>query len=53
MARRLESERLVIASHNPGKVGEIAAFLTPYRIEAVPIAGLGLPEPEETGRNLR
>ena len=50
MARRLASARLVIASHNPGKVREIAAFLTPYGIEAVPIASLGLPEPEETGQ---
>jgi XTP/dITP diphosphohydrolase len=51
MARRLASARLVIASHNPGKVHEIAAFLEPYRIEAVPIAGLDLPEPEETGQS--
>ena len=49
MARRLASNRLVIASHNSGKVREIAAFLVPFRIEAVPIGNLGLPEPEESG----
>jgi XTP/dITP diphosphohydrolase len=42
-------EKLVIASHNPGKVVEIGALLAPYRIDAVGAAALGLPEPEETG----
>jgi XTP/dITP diphosphohydrolase len=42
-------ERLVIASHNPGKVREIDALLGPYGIETVGAAALGLPEPEETG----
>src|SRR5215813_15123848 len=41
--------RLVIASHNPGKVEEIAALLTPFGIETISAASLGLPEPEETG----
>ena len=41
-------EKLVIASHNPGKVVEIGALLAPYRIQAVGAAALGLPEPEET-----
>jgi XTP/dITP diphosphohydrolase len=41
--------RLVIASHNPGKVVEIAALLAPYRVEALSAAQLGLAEPEETG----
>jgi XTP/dITP diphosphohydrolase len=47
--RKLQpGEKLVIASHNPGKVVEIGALLAPYRIEAVGAAALGLPEPEET-----
>jgi len=49
MARKLQpGEKLVIASHNPGKVVEIGALLAPYRIQAVGAAALGLPEPEET-----
>jgi XTP/dITP diphosphohydrolase len=42
-------ERLVIASHNPGKVVEIDELLTPYGLDIVGAAALGLPEPEETG----
>src|SRR6266496_4362144 len=42
-------ERLVIASHNPGKVEEIEALLSPYGVAVVSAAALGLPEPEETG----
>ncbi|HYM72926.1 MAG TPA: RdgB/HAM1 family non-canonical purine NTP pyrophosphatase [Stellaceae bacterium] len=49
MARRFTGNRLVIASHNPGKVVEIAALLAPHRIEALGAAELGLAEPEETG----
>ncbi|NQV21339.1 MAG: RdgB/HAM1 family non-canonical purine NTP pyrophosphatase, partial [Rhodospirillales bacterium] len=40
---------LVIASHNPGKVREIAALLKPYGANVKSAAELGLPEPEETG----
>ena len=50
MGRKIaRGERLVIASHNPGKVAEIDALLSPYGIEAVGAGALGLPEPEETG----
>ncbi len=50
MPRRLaQGGRLVIASHNPGKVEEIAELLTPFGVETVSAAVLGLPEPEETG----
>ncbi len=49
MPRRFEADRLVIASHNPGKVEEIAALLAPFAIGVVSAAALGLPEPEETG----
>jgi XTP/dITP diphosphohydrolase len=41
--------RLVIASHNEGKVRELAELFAPYGIECVSAASLGLPEPEETG----
>ena len=49
MARRLASRRLVIATHNRGKLAEIAELIAPFGVEAVCAAGLGLPEPEETG----
>jgi XTP/dITP diphosphohydrolase len=46
--RRFNGDTLVIASHNKGKVREIAALLGDY-VAAFPSAGdLGLPEPEET-----
>ena len=46
---KLSPGKLVIASHNPGKVREIRALLQPYGVEAVSAASLDLPEPEETG----
>ena len=49
MARRFEGPKLVIASHNPGKVREIMDLVAPLGAEAVAAADLGLPEPEETG----
>ena len=51
MARRFTGDRLVIASHNQGKVEEIAALLAPFGIDAVAAGTLGLPEPEETGES--
>ena len=53
MVRRLTSERLVIASHNAGKVREIAELMAPFGVEAVAADELGLPEPEETGATFR
>jgi len=47
--RRLAPGRLVIASHNRGKVREIADLLGPFGIDPVSAADLDLPEPEETG----
>lgn len=41
-------EKLVIASHNQGKLKEIAALVTPFDIEVVSAGDLGVPEPEET-----
>ena len=47
--RKLLPGKLVIASHNAGKVKEIRALLAPYGIEPVSAGELALPEPEETG----
>ena len=48
MPRRLEG-KLVIATHNAGKLAEMRELLAPYGIAASSAAELGLPEPEETG----
>ena len=44
---------MVIASHNPGKIREIAGLLAPYGAKPVSAADLGLVEPEETGDTFR
>lgn len=49
MTRKFTGDRLVIATHNPGKRVEIAALLAPFHVNVVGAAELGLPEPEETG----
>ncbi len=49
MHRRIEG-RLVIATHNPGKLAEMRELLAPHGIEAVSAGELGLGEPEETGK---
>lgn len=49
MIRKLTEATLVVASHNPGKLREMAELLAPFDIEAVFAGDLGLPEPEETG----
>jgi len=49
MRRELFGARLVIASHNAGKVREIAELLSPFSLDVVSAAELGLPEPAETG----
>ena len=41
---------VVIATHNPGKLGEMRDLLAPYGIEAQSAGELGLPEPKETGK---
>lgn len=48
-ARKFTGDRLLVASHNAGKVREIGDLLRPLGIAAVSAAELGLPEPEETG----
>ena len=47
------SGRLVIATHNPGKLVEMRDLLALYGIEATSAGELGLPEPEETGTSFR
>ncbi len=49
--RRLGAGKLVIATHNAGKLKEIAALLAPYGPECISAGALGLPEPAETGRS--
>ncbi len=49
MARHFEGGKLVIASHNPGKVREIGDLLRPYDARVMSAAELNLEEPEETG----
>lgn len=49
MTRKLGAGKLVIASHNEGKVREIRDLLGPYGIEPVSAAELDLPEPDEIG----
>jgi XTP/dITP diphosphohydrolase len=46
--RRLTG-KVVIATHNPGKLTELRDLLAPYGVEAVSVGELGLPEPDETG----
>ena len=50
MTRRLSSGKLVIATHNAGKLKEIGKLLEPYGLECVSAGALGLPEPPETGK---
>src|SRR5262249_22323099 len=49
MARIFTGDRLVVASHNQGKVDEISALLAAFAIEPLSAASIRLPEPEETG----
>ena len=51
MIRIRAGQKLVIASHNQGKVVEIRALLEPFAVQVLGAADLGLPEPEETGES--
>jgi len=53
LAHRHLSGRLVIATHNPGKLAEMRELLAPYGIDAISAGELGLPEPDETGMSFR
>ena len=48
MARKLRGDRLVVASHNPGKVREISELLSPF-VTPVSATSLDIPEPVEDG----
>ena len=48
-SRKLTPGRLIIATHNKGKLAEIDALLAPYGMATEAAGDLGLPEPEETG----
>lgn len=51
MSRGIGADRLVIASHNPGKVREIGDLIRPFGIAVLSAGEAGVPEPEETGRS--
>jgi XTP/dITP diphosphohydrolase len=51
MPRHFAGDRLVIATHNPGKLAEIADLVAPFGVAVLSAAALGLPEPEETGES--
>lgn len=46
--RRLAPGRIVLATHNAGKLREVSALLAPHGLDVVSAKDLGLPEPEET-----
>ena len=48
MGRQLKG-KLVLATHNAGKLAEMRELLAPFGVMAIAAAELGLPEPEETG----
>ncbi len=52
MHRRITG-RLVVATHNPGKLAEMRELLTPHGIDAVSAGELGLSEPDETGASFQ
>ncbi len=53
MSHRPIAGRLVIATHNPGKLAEMRDLLALYGVDAISAGELGLPEPEETGTSFR
>ena len=53
MPHRPIAGRLVIATHNPGKLAEMRDLLAIYGVDAISAGELGLPEPEETGTTFR
>lgn len=49
MPRKFSDEKMVLASHNKGKLAEFAQLVRPFGVELVSADSLKLPEPEETG----
>lgn len=48
--QKLPSQRLIVASHNTGKLKEFSELMKPLGIETASVGQLSLPEPEETGK---
>lgn len=48
MRRKFKEKKLLIATHNKGKIEEIARLMTPFAVEVVSTGDLGLNPPEET-----
>jgi len=53
MARKFEGGKLIVASHNEGKVREIRELLLPFGVETISASELDLDEPEETGTTFK
>lgn len=53
MNRNLTGQKIVIATHNKGKLEEFAELLKPFGVSIFSAGGLGLAEPEETENNFR
>jgi XTP/dITP diphosphohydrolase len=53
MARVFSEDRLVIATHNPGKLREIQDLLEPFGVDVTSAGELGLPEPVEDGDSFK
>jgi len=51
MTRKLEGGKLLVATHNKGKLNEITEILAPFGVEVVGAGEMNLPEPEETENN--
>ena len=51
MKRGIKGQKIVAATHNQGKLEEIAALLGPLNVEIISAKALNLPEPEETETN--
>jgi XTP/dITP diphosphohydrolase len=51
--RKLNNEKIVIATHNKGKLEEFAELFKPHGVTTFSAGGLGLTEPEETEDNFR
>ncbi|OED49483.1 non-canonical purine NTP pyrophosphatase, RdgB/HAM1 family [Rhodobacteraceae bacterium (ex Bugula neritina AB1)] len=48
MTRKLEGGKLLVATHNKGKLAEISEILAPFGVSVVGAGEMDLPEPEET-----
>ena len=48
MTRRFDGIRILIATHNAGKLEEMAQLFAPHGVEVVGAAEMNLPEPDET-----